>query len=1043
MDYILGIDLGARSIGWAAVQYELGRPMRFLGLGVRVFEAGMEGNLETGREESKAAQRRLARNQRRQTRRRRQRMRLLYGTLQVAGLLPQVVSRPGRPFAAGVQEALNQLDAELRTRYQNEATVHHLPYYLRARALEAALEPYELGRALYHLGQRRGFLSNRKIKAGEDEEKGVVYGGIHKLEAALTDGRTLGQHFAQTDPAAERIRNRYTHRDMYRREFGMICDAQSASRPELTPEIRDRLRDILFNQRPLKSEIDGVEDLVGACEWEPGRKRAPVWTLENQRFRILQSLAHLRVQSPKGAVTSLTEEDRRKLEAVLDTAAELTFAEAKGLLGIPRTWKFTIEEGKESKFRGNVTSARMLEYFGGTWTGLNDEEKSRLLEAIAKARSNEDLASVLVRDWALTEDAARLFSEKFRLPQGYASLSREAMRKAIPFLEKGLSVQNARMAAGYDVVKSVPVHDLLPPVKESGLDIRNPAVIRSLSELRKVVNAVVRKWGKPSEVHIETARELKKSREARSKETSRMRDREKTRENMRARVAEAMGTPTEHVRRKDIEIGLLWDECGGVCPYSGDSLGSFTSLFGGNSAAQVEHIIPRSLCLEDFFDNLTLATRDANARKANRTPFEAFGGNTNEFEAILQRVGAFKGEYARRKLARFVMEAADKQKLLEEFGERHLNDTRYGSRLAAEYVALLYGGEIVDGKRKVLKTTGQITAELRKVWNLNAILSEGPKKSRDDHRHHAVDAAVLAIVSQGYVTKLSSAAERSWSEKKRRYASVEPPWIGFKEELAALVERTIVSHRPDHRVTGALHKDTLYSLRGKNERDGDVRTRRPVHLLKPTEVGRIVDGLVRRQVEEKLKAVGGDAKKLEGDWPQLPCRRGGTVPIKSVRIALTKAVRPIGQGHKTRYAEGSESHHVEVCEVTKGGKRVWRGDVVPMSEALDRLRRGAPVVDRGDQDGRGFVFSLCKDDAVRLSDPNGARSGVWMVRKIKANQQVVLTRNADARTGGRKTDDEAATEKREAFAPSVGGLRAYSPAKVVVTPIGEVTNARD
>lgn len=1029
VNYRLGLDLGARSIGWAAIEVEGEEERRLIGLGVRVFEAGVEGSIELGKDESRGVKRRIARNSRRQTRRRRQRARLLYRTLMQAGLLPQLDLANTQPTAVQIQEALNRLDSDIREKYSHQNNVHWLPYLLRARALDEPLTELELGRALYHLGQRRGFRSNRKADAKKDEEKGKVYGGIHDLEAKLKDCRTLGEYYSRVNPEADRIRGRYTHRSMYESEFDLIWQAQASHHPAMTEELREKLSHILFDQRPLQSK----EDEIGNCEWDPDEKRAPAWSLEFQRFRLLQSVVHLRVQPPHEGSRPLDDDQRRLLIERLDTARELGFRDAKTLLSIPSTWKFSIEDGGEKKLRGNAVGAQMAKALGERWTSLDDERKSALLTAIATSGTDEELQSRLTRDWGYDDALARTVAENVTLPQGYASLSLKSMRTVIPYLQAGISVQEARQMAGYDLGRPVPVHELLPPLKDSGLDVRNPAVARTLTEVRKVVNAAVRKWGKPVAVHIETVRELKKSRDDRQKDTKRMRDREALRDRMRKQVAEAKGCAEELVRRSDIEIGLLYEECGGHCPYTGESLGSFSSLFGGNSKAQVEHIIPRSISLDDSFANLTLALASENARKGNRTPHEAYGHDEQRWSEVVQRVSSFKGDYARRKLERVKTEGADKEELLSKFASRHLNDTRYSTVLAGRYLALLYGGEVVDGTRRILKSTGQITADLRNAWDLNRILSDGPRKSRDDHRHHAVDAAVLAVVRQKWVQVLSNAAERAQSERKRRYASIEPPWTGFKEDLDAAIKTANISFRPDHRVTGALHKETHYSPVGKTKTGGDVvRTRKLVHKLSAGEVDSIADEGVRNAVKARLAdpAVNNDPKKLENNWPELPNANGAPVKIKKVRIEMNRAVQAVGAGHRQRWAEGGETHHVEVFEVTKGKKRVWDGVVVSMREALERVGAGKPVVDRSEHDGRGFLFSLCKGDTVKLS---GDRSGIWVVRKIQQNKQVLLVPQTDARIEG----------EREQFAPTVSGLQKLSAQRVQVSPLGEVLRSRE
>lgn len=1037
MDYVLGLDLGARSLGWAAIATENGSESQLLGLGVRIFEAGVVGSIEDGREDSRGVKRRTARLARRQARRRRQRSRVLYRELAGVGLLPPIEHRPGKPLAMQIQNSINDLDCELRAKYEGNPAIHQLPYLLRARAAsEEPLTAYELGRALYHLGQRRGFLSNRKAKAKTDqdnaEEKSKVYGEIRSLTAELEhSGRTLGEYLASLDPQEQRLRNRYTHRRMYQQEFTRIWEMQRPHHASLTEEFRKKIEHLLFWQHPLRDS----DDLVGDCEWIPGEKRAPKWSPEYQRFRILQTVNHLRVADARKTERALTPTEREMLADRLSSVRQLSLKQAKTLLGIPSNHTFTLQEGGETKLVGDAVGPSLKGHLGVKWEHLSDEERVRFLENVAACESDEELAVLLMTEFSIPEANAAEITEKLRLPEGYASLSLKALRAVLPWMKQGKSVQEARQAAGFELQKQVPVHDLLPPLETSGIDVRNPAVFRSLTELRKVVNAAVQKWGKPAEIHIEVARELKKTREARKKETARMRAREKERDNMRALLETEIGLPRERIGRKEIELGLLYQECGGHCPYTGQPLGSLTALFAGTSEAQIEHIIPRSISLDDSFENLTLASAAANARKANRTPRQAFPDSA-EFEQIIERVMRFGGNGAvSQKLARFRMTETETAKLLDDFTERHLNDTRYGSRLASEYVSLLYGGEVVGGKRKVFKVTGQITADLRSLWNLNSILGGDGRKSRDDHRHHAIDAAVIAVIRQKWVTALSEAAARAYQERKRRYASISPPWVGFREDVAAAAAETHVSYRPDHRLTGALHKETFYTPSGQNARGKQVvRTRKPVHRLTAADIEAIVDDHVRKCVQAKLVEVGGDPAKLENNWPKLPNANGAPVDIKKVRIQLIKTLSRIGDGWKTRYAERSETHHMAVYEVTRGNRRIWDSDVVPVSGALDRKRQGEPVVDRTEPDGRGFLFSISKNDVLELTDTTGERTGFWVVRKLASKKQLCLVAEHDAHREERQ---------KKTYNPSVNGLKKLNARKVVIGPLGDISVAHD
>jgi CRISPR-associated endonuclease Csn1 len=294
VEYILGLDLGTNSLGWALVGPVGGDPHHLIRAGARVFEAGVQGDIASGREESRNLKRRQMRSQRRQIDRRSRRSRRVFRLLQGYGLLPE---GPAAPPEA-MQNLLNSLDASIVSspwfasqlascEYQQPRQV--MPYILRARALDEGLPPQYLGRALYHMAQRRGFKSNRKAPPKKDEKPGEVRAGINELRDDMkqTGARTLGEHFARLDPFQRRIRQRWTARSMYEEEFDAIWQAQAAHYPQiLTAERQKELRAAIFRQRPLWFP----DSLVGTCELEPGEPRVPKYSFVAQRFRLLQSV---------------------------------------------------------------------------------------------------------------------------------------------------------------------------------------------------------------------------------------------------------------------------------------------------------------------------------------------------------------------------------------------------------------------------------------------------------------------------------------------------------------------------------------------------------------------------------------------------------------------------------------------------------------------------------------------------------------------------------------------------------------------------------
>jgi CRISPR-associated endonuclease Csn1 len=351
--YVLGLDLGSNSIGWSLIKLdENDNPCGLENVGVRIFEAGMEGLYESGKEESRNIKRRGARLTRRQIERRARRLRKLANLLQRIGLLP-----PGNLYISSErQKFFEDLDKQLRDKYipsdipePEQNRLHQIfLYYLRSLAVEQKLEPYALGRILYHLGQRRGFLSNRRGQKQDDEERGKVKQGIAEIrnEMLKLGAETLGRYFAKIDPTdinQKRIRGRWTARDMYEQEFYTIWEYQSKYYPELlTEDNKKQVFQTIFFQRPLKSQ----KEKIGFCQFEciargapRNRRRAPWIILKAQRFRLLQKVNDLLIVENKFDKRPLTDEERKLVIDYLEKKWRCHIRSTK------KTFKF-VQKGK-------------------------------------------------------------------------------------------------------------------------------------------------------------------------------------------------------------------------------------------------------------------------------------------------------------------------------------------------------------------------------------------------------------------------------------------------------------------------------------------------------------------------------------------------------------------------------------------------------------------------------------------------------------------------------------------------------------------------
>lgn len=1080
--YILGLDLGSASLGWAMLaQDPFDALTHVIDAGVRIFEPGVDGtalDIEMGKDQSKAVERRTARLHRRQLRRRAARKRELFQLLQSHLLLPIPATGQGGS-AEQRSHILTKFDQELEQTYGTAGgdAFSQMPlYHLRKKALYEALTPFELGRVFVHLSQRRGFFSNRQeLKKGAEEKKeiGQVKSDINALEQAIkaADAQTLGEYFAGLDPHEVKVRRQWTGRAMFKKEFDLIWEAQSPFHREiLSDDLRDRIAQLLFYQRKISKQ----EHLIGRCELEPKERRAPWAALPAQRFRMLQKINDLLiVDSQTQDARALDEEQRARLLQLLNDKGTQSFIALRKLPEFKGCF-FNLElgagkEGGEKNLPGNRTRASMLKVFGPQWDARGEQEQNAVVDQWRKSESDEQLRKEAA-PWILDEVATESLIRETPAAD-YCSLSLKAIAKVLPFMEDGMAFKKAEIAAGYSRFANMKPHDLLPQVRKTLPTLRNPAVERAMTELRKVVNAIVRKYGKPNTIRVELARDLKKPRGERLKESDKGRSREKERLEAAKVVAADMGIDDKTlVNRRLIEKAMLHKECGGICPYTGKSI-PLSSIWNDSPEFDIEHIIPRSRFPDNSFLNKTLCHQSFNQLKGNQTPFEMYKNDPEEYGQLLNRVRAWPIPN-RAKLGRFRVgePGLSEDNSIEGFSSRQLNDTRYTSVAAMKLLATLYGGTYVgpagNTRQVVFATTGKITAALRSTWGLEEILrglvpkqpGEDRGKPRTDHRHHAVDAITIAATQPSVIQKMATNFSQRYDPRLR--PQVDPPWANFIPSIEPVIQQMLVSHRPEHKMSGALHDETNYSKPHMVNKKTVVHVRKRVAGLSEKDLPFIVDPAIREAVQLKAAALKGDLSgcDLKMDWPQLATRKGGSIHIKKVRMSKVLKVTAIGDGPTRRYVAESSNHHMAVyAQMDAHGKeKRWESVIVSLLEAAERSaasqrseayrqhHRLTPLVQRTLPVALDlqFKFSLMGGDTVEtLLDYTQLgktyKAGIYRVRTIAANGQISLLPITDARM---KKEIKAA---KEWWSPGADTLRKLGGRKVVVDLLGKVHPAND
>jgi len=1028
MRYRLALDLGSTSLGWAMLRLNGDTPVAVIKAGVRIFSDGR--NPKDG--SSLAVTRRMARAMRRRR--------------------DRLLKRKARMMALLVQHGFFPADADARKALE---TLN--PYELRAKGLDAALSPPEFARALFHINQRRGFKSNRKTDK-KDNDSGALKTAISALRqqldpsAAEGKARTVGELLWRRMQAGGGVRARYRERriekedgktridksyDLYvdramiEAEFDALWASQTRFNPDQFNETtRAALKDCLLHQRPLKPVKPG------RCTLLPDQERAPLALPSQQRFRIYQEVNHLRILGANLQDAPLTLAQRDAVVEALESNSKRSFTQIKKLLKLPGTTQFNLEDAKREELKGNATSALLgkKDFFGTAWFGFSDTQQDTIVMRLLMEESEATLIAWLQAEFGVDEARAETIANA-SLPEGYGSLSAQALARILPALKTEVTTYDkAVQAAGFEhhshishaattgeILPELPYYgEYLPrhvgfgtgdpghsPEKRYGR-IANPTVHIGLNQVRTVVNALIKRYGHPNEVIVEVARDLKQNREQRKEEQERQARNQQRNERLRKDAAKILKIAPERVRHADIQKMILWEELSRDiadrrCPYSGAQI-SATMLL--SDEVEIEHILPFSITLDDSLNNKTVALRRANRIKGNRTPFDARSDFAREgwpYDAILQRAELMP----RNKRYRFGEDGH--QKWLREdkdFLARALNDTRHLSRVAREYLSL-----ICPQATRVIP--GQMTAMLRAKFGLNDVLGLNGEKNRNDHRHHAVDACVIAVTDQGMLQRFAKASASAREQQLDRLVADMPlPWDSYREHVARAIDNIWVSHKPDHDYQDEMFDQTIYNANGYSRSAAKIRTVIPFQA-------RAGSPAIRRHID----------------------RYGHSKPYKGLL--------------------SNSNYGIEIVRTDSG----WEGEVIPTYKAYEFVRNYRKLnprttdVDaiehlRSPRNGlsdRPLVMRLSINDTMR-AEIDG-RMETLQVLKINSSGSITFIRinetNIPARYAAKLAAQKLSAEGKECEeavlndnffqkAISAGSLRAMKARRVTISPIGEL-----
>ena len=921
-----GLDIGIASVGWAVLSEN-----RIVDLGVRAFDKA-----ETAKEgESLNLARRTARLLRRRLRRRAWRLTKLTRLFKREGLIAHPAALRS-PYTVSLwQLRVEALDRKLNDEEWARVIYHlckHRGFHWISRAEEKAAE----GDSKSEGGKVKQGLAGTKKLMSEKSYCSAAKMIMKEFFQQRTDenGNPAFNKNAEKilDGAARNKQGDYSKalsRVLLSEEFTLLFQRQrELGNPNTSNEFQEKIlgngdkkNGLFWQQNPSLSGV-ALLKMLGKCTFEKSEYRAPKASFTAERHVWLTRLNNLRIVV--GSTSRPLNDAERRIALPLPylQASDLTYKQLGSALIKADCldkdrFKFTgliyPNKAADEKIKDPETATlcklpawqilhKTLKDAGleSEWQKISSEvleEKSQLLDDIAWVLSvyKEDTeVEAELRKLALPNKDKLVQTLSYVSFDKFSNLSLKALRQIVPLMELGQrydeAVANIPEYGHHSQLHVVGTgeHKYLPPfykerdkdgrmVFDEDMDIpRNPVVLRALNQARKVVNALIKKYGSPHEVHIEMARDLSRPIDERrevEKLQKEFRDRNEKDKALFAQDFNIVGA----VKGKEFEKYQLYREQQGKCAYSIEAI-DINRLF-ELGYVEIDHALPYSRSFDDSKNNRVLVLAKENRNKGNLTPYEYLDGKSDS-ERWRQFVAFVEGNkaYRQAKRSRLLRKdfGADEAK---GFRERNLNDTRYICKFFKNYVEQYLQLHSDSEAKRCVVLSGQMTSFLRARWGLVKVRS-------DSDRHHALDAVVVAACSHGMVKRLSDYSRRKELQQVREgFVDVDTgeivnttmfqqlhehfpnPWEHFRDEVQlrlniddatllrsemekfgtysdAALQATrplFVSRAPQRRNSGAAHKDTIYAQPERLVEQGGVTQKVSLSSLTLKDIDKLID----------------------------------------------------------------------------------------------------------------------------------------------------------------------------------------------------------
>lgn len=870
MAYRLGLDVGTASIALVAASLdEHGQPEKIIYHSDRIFEEPLDPGKKGGVGEPKKARRRKARLARKLIDRRAGRLRAIADLCRLIGLDPAAVSP------------------------DSGQEIHRL----RAEAVSKLIPLPDLIRVFLRVSKRRGYAGGFRTKR-EDQEEGKVEGGISQLKKAMKEAQPpceyLGQYLWNRFQKGETLKLKnvglYAERAMLEAEFDRIWEIQAKAHPVLNEAqngrpMREIFRQTVFHQRPLKS----VAPMVGNCQLEPSLPRAPMAQPAMQAFRIEKQVADLRWGAGRRSMPLMIEQKNviRDLLAEKETVKFEAIYKALKKAGChdPMDRTFNTDRFSRQELRGDSTRAafraldKKVEKRTGQASDLFDKWQTlppgvqvSVINFLADLGSPQEVD----RDgWETQYTRVDKKSGK-RVPRRFDPAMVAFIDKLVgsgefdrlgkmgfdgaraAYSVKALNLLTTKMHEGLDEDKAIAAvygaRNQVTGEIQRRLELHaltgNTVVDVALRELWREVNKMLEVLKEPpAEIIVELTRDMGLGIKRRRMIEDGIKKNQDARRNAAADLKKNGSSDTS----SNIHRYLLWQEQGTNCPYCGKKLGLSDAVDG--NITNRDHIIPRSLTrVGRQSDHLVLAHQSCNDEKADRTPWQAWGGDPERWALIEAHAKSLKDKKRFTKARLLTLKDYEAEVLddeaIEGFTARQLRETSWIAKLAAQWLRAI----CLD----VSVSRGALTAYLRRIWGLDTVIpqvryeedmpvldtdklpvskedfdryrryweghgrgaagvtmTDRRLEKRIDHRHHVIDALVTAMTSRGLFMKMARnykalAERRNAGERVWPTLAEKPPIPDIRKQALELVRHCNLTHKPDRFPAGAFFQGTAY-----------------------------------------------------------------------------------------------------------------------------------------------------------------------------------------------------------------------------------------